>query len=80
MHSTNFVVRKENAPLTDVSSRGVTFTWWGCSGLLPTPFYSVPVYFCLYGPFNCISVHKVSRQLAAFSLCSPGLKTALLAL
>ena len=31
------------------------------------------VYFCLYGPFNCISFHKFSRQLSAFSLLSSGL-------
>ena len=35
------------------------------------------VYFCLYGPFNCISLHKFSRQLSAFSLCSSGLSSAL---
>ena len=35
------------------------------------------VYFCLYGPFNCISFHKFSRQLSAFSLCSCGLISAL---
>ena len=34
----------------------------------------------LYGPFNCISVHKFSRQLSAFSLCSSGLISALLVL
>ena len=31
------------------------------------------VSFCLYSPFNCISFHKFSRQLSAFSLCSSGL-------
>ena len=31
------------------------------------------VYFCLYGPFNCISFHKFSQQLSVFSLCSCGL-------
>ena len=40
---------------------------------LPTPFYSVLVYFGLSGPFNCISFHKFSRHLPAFSLCSSGL-------
>ena len=35
------------------------------------------VYFCLYGPFNCISFHKSSRQLSTFSLCSSGLLSAL---
>ena len=28
------------------------------------------VYFCLYGPFNYISLHKSSRQFSAFSSCS----------
>ena len=36
------------------------------------------VYFCLYGPFNCISFRKFSWQLSAFSLCSSGLISALL--
>ena len=36
------------------------------------------VYFCLYGPFNCISFHEFSRQLSAFPLCSSGLNSALL--
>ena len=43
--------------------------------------YSVLVScFCLYGPFNCISFHKFSRQLSAFSLRSSGLSSALLVL
>ena len=51
---------------------------------LPTPFYTFWICpwccFCLYGPFNCISFHKFFRQLSAFSLCSPGLISALLVL
>ena len=31
------------------------------------------VYFCLCGPFNCISFHPFSRQLSTFRLCSSGL-------
>ena len=31
------------------------------------------VCFCLYGPFNCISLCTFSQQLSAFSLCSSGL-------
>ena len=56
--------------------RGLTFTWWGCFGLCfwhkPTELaYSFFfVYFCLYGPFHCISFHILSRQLSAFSLFS----------
>ena len=37
-------------------------------------------YFCLYGPFNCISFHKFSRRLSVFLLCSSGLNSALLVL
>ena len=47
---------------------------------LPTPFYCSCIYFCLYGPFNCISFHKFSQQLCIFSLCSSGLISALLVL
>ena len=48
---------------------------------LPTPFvFCSCVFFCLYGPFNCISFHKFSRQLSAFSLSSSGLISALLVL
>ena len=36
--------------------------------------------FCIYGPFNCLSFHKFSRQLSVFSLCSSGLISALLVL
>ena len=46
----------------------------------PTPFFVFlffvcysRVYFCLYGPFNCIAFHEFSRQLSAFSLCSSDL-------
>ena len=28
------------------------------------------VYFCLYGPFTCISFHEFSQQLPAFSFWS----------
>ena len=48
---------------------------------LPTPFYcALGIYFCLYGPFNSISIYEFSRQLSAISLCSPGLISALLVL
>ena len=42
---------------------------------------SLPLFFCLflsYGHFTCILFHKFSRQLSAFSLCSPSLISALL--
>ena len=48
---------------------------------LPTPFlFWSCVYFCLCGPYNCISFHKFSRQFSTFSLCSPRLISALLIL
>ena len=48
----------------------------------PPPFFKFCslVYFCLYGPFYCISFHKFSRQLSAFSLCFSGLISAILVL
>ena len=71
------------------SPRGLTFTWWGCCCLclLHKPaelahsfVFCSCVYFCLYGPFNCISFHTFSRQLSAFSLCFSGLISAFLVL
>ena len=48
---------------------------------LPIPFlFCSCAYICLYGPFSCILFHTLSRQLSAFSLCSSGLISALLAL
>ena len=70
-------------------SHELTFTWWGCCGscqrhkpseLAHSFLFCFCVYFCLYGPFSCISFHKFSRQLPAFSLCSPGLISAIVVL
>ena len=70
-------------------SHGLTFTCWGCCGLcfwhkpieLAHSFLSCSrVYFCLCGPFNCISFHEFSWQLSAFSLCSSALIYALMVL
>ena len=72
-----FVFRPARAFARGTRPHGLTFTWWGSYGLfsdinqlsLPAPFYFCSrVRFCLYGPFNCISFHKFSRQLSAFSL------------
>ena len=69
--------------------RGLTFAWWECSGLchrhkpseLAHSFlFCYCVSFCLYGPISCISFHKFSRQVSAFSPCSSGLISALLVL
>ena len=67
----------------------LTFTCWGCCSLCfwPKPtqlahsfLFCSCVYFCLCGPFNCISFHKFSPQLSTFSLSSFGLISALLVL
>ena len=62
---------------------GLTSTWWGTLWFMslkctnracPLLFsFSSRVYFCLYGPFSCISFHTFSRQLSVFSLRSSGL-------
>ena len=72
-----------------VCPRALTFTWWGCCGLCfrlkPTElvhsfsFCSCDC-FCLYVPCKCISFHKFSRKLSAFSFCSSGLISVLLVL
>ena len=61
------------------SSRGGDVVVYVKQPSLQTPLCFC-AYFCLYGPFNCISFHKFSRQLSAFSLCSSGLIFALLVL
>ena len=77
--------------LSHTYPRRLTYMWWGCCNFclwlnqlsLPTASCSVLesfVFFCLYGPFNCISFHKFSRQLSVFSLCSFSLISALLVL
>ena len=69
--------------------RGLTFTWWECyswcfwhkpAELAHSFLFLSGVYFGHYGPFNCISFYKFSRQFSAFSLCSSGLLSALLVL
>ena len=67
--------------------RRLTFMWWECWGIC---FWHKPaelahsflfcscVYFSLYSLFNCISFHKISWQLSAFSLWSSCLISALL--
>ena len=62
--------------------RGPPFTWGGCCGsclrrkpteLAHSFLFCSCVYFCLCGPFHCISFQKLSRQLSTFSLYSSGL-------
>ena len=55
---------------------GLAFTWWGCyslrlwhkaTELAHSSLFCFCIYFCLYGPFNCISTfHRCSRQLSVF--------------
>ena len=67
-----------------ISTRGLTFTWWGCYALCfrhkPTVLAHSFLFCvcCLYGPSNCISFPKFSRQLSAFLLCCSGYISALL--
>ena len=53
-------------------THGLTFTWWGCcelcfwhkaTELAHSFLFCSCIYFCLCGPFKCISFHKFSRQL-----------------
>ena len=87
-HSVN---SPDNSPhshyLLPVCPRGLTFSWWGCYGsclrhepteLAHSFLFCCFVYFCLSGPFKCISFHTFSRQLSVFSLCSAGLISTLL--
>ena len=58
----------------------VTVCVWHKATELARSFSFCCVYFCLNGPFNCISFHEFSRQLSVFSLCSSDLVSALLVL
>ena len=71
-----------NGGITESGPSELTFTWWGCYGLclLHLLQFCSCVCFYLYGPFNCISFPKSSRQLSVFSLCPSGLISALLVL
>ena len=69
--------------------RGLTFTWWGCYGLCPRhkPTESAHsflvcfcVYFCPYGPFQCISFYIFSRRPSVSALYPSSLIFALLVL
>ena len=64
-------------------SRGgdvTVYVWHKPTELARSSLFCSCVYFCLFGPFNCISFHKFSWQLSAFQLCSSGLVSALLVL
>ena len=56
-------------------SRFISFTY--SNRACPLLLICSCIYFCPYGPFNCISFHKFPRELSAFSLCSSGLISAL---
>ena len=63
--------------------RMLRFTFWTETNRARPLFFFLLLFcscFCLCGPFNCISFHKLSRQLSAFSLSSSGRTPALLAL
>ena len=52
---------------------GLALTFYKPAELAHSFLFCSFVFFCLYGPFNCISFHKFSQQLFAFSLCSSSL-------
>ena len=56
------------------------YVWHKPSELAHTFLFCSCVYVCLHGTFNCISFHKLPRQLYVFWLCSSGLVSALLVL
>ena len=56
------------------------YVWRKPTALAHSFLFCSCVYFCLYGPFNCISFHKFSWQLSTFSLCFSCLILALLVL
>ena len=64
-------------------SRGgdvTVYVWRNPTELAHSFLFCSCVRFCLYGPFNCISFRRFSRQLSVFSLCFCGLSSALLVL
>ena len=64
-------------------SRGgdiMVYVWHKPTELAHSLLFCSCVYFCLNGPFNCISFRKFSWQLSVFSLCSSGLSSALMVL
>ena len=78
----SYIKNKENTAVILPGPRGITFTWWGCccfcfwrkpTKLAHSFLFRSCVRFCLYGPFNRISFHKLSWQLSAFLLRFPRL-------
>ena len=65
------------------SSRGgdvTVYVWHKPTELAHSFSFCSCVYFCLYGPFNCISFHQFFQLPSVFWLCSSGLISALLVL
>ena len=56
------------------------YVWHKPTELAHSFIFCSCVYYCLYGPFNCISFHQFYQQLSVFWLCSSGLMFALLVL
>ena len=68
---------------TSSPSRGgdvTVYAWHKQAELAHSFLFCSFVYLSLYGPFNCISFHKFSRQLSVFWLCSSSLISALIVL
>ena len=75
-------VSPTTAPAASPSRGGdvTVYVWHKLTELAHSFLFCSCVSFCLYGPFNCLSFHKFSRQLSVFSLCSCSLSSALLVL
>ena len=48
------------------------YVWHKATELAHSFLFCSCIYFCPYGPFNCTSFHKFSRQLSVFSLFFSG--------
>ena len=72
------VIRRNIHHMRCVQSDGGFVLWHKRTELAYSFLFRSCVYFCLYGPFNCILFRKFSRQVFVFSLCSSSLISALL--
>ena len=78
----NYCLSCYSVPMGSPSRGGdvMVYVWHEPAELAHSVLFCSCVYFCLYGPFNCISLHKFSRQLSVFSFCSCGLSSVYLLL
>ena len=70
-HQSGTIISPLIVPVVSPSRDGdvTVYVWHKPTQLAHSFLFCSRVYFCLYGPLNCILFHKFSRQLSAFSLC-----------